>query len=62
MYQIQMQFIPGNDQIWVARLTPEDPIYEYLTEEEAQVKADELQAADTTGRQYRVMYIAAVEE
>lgn len=62
MYQVQMQFIPGNDQIWVARLTPEDPIYEYPTEEEAQAKAAELQAADPTGRQYRVMYIAAVAE
>lgn len=61
MYQVQMQFIPGNDQIWVARLTPDDPIYEYPTEAEAQVKADELQANDPTGRQYRVAYIAAVE-
>lgn len=62
MYQVQMQFIPGNDQIWVAHLTPDDPIYEYSTEEEAQAKAAELQAADPTGRQYRVMYIAAVAE
>lgn len=58
MYQVQMQFIPGNSQIWVAQLTPEDPIYEYDNEPEAQAKADELQAADPTGRQYRVQYLS----
>jgi hypothetical protein len=52
-----MQFVPGNNIIWVAQLTPEDPIYNYDTEVEAQAKADELQAADTTGRQYRVIQI-----
>lgn len=59
MYQVQMQFIPGNDQIWVAQLTPNDPIYQYNNESEAQTKADELQAADPTGRLYRVQQIAA---
>ena len=58
MFQVQMQFIPGNDQIWVAQLTPEDPIYDYDNEAEAQAKADELQATDPTGRQYRVIQIA----
>lgn len=57
MYQVQMQYIPGNDQIWVARLNPTDPIYEYDNEPEAQAKADELQAADPTGRKYRVVQI-----
>jgi hypothetical protein len=57
IYQVQMQFIPGSDQIWVARLNPDDPIYEYDNEPEAQAKADELQAADTTGRKYRVAQI-----
>ena len=60
IYEVQMQFIPGLDQIWVARLTPEDPIYEYDNAAEAQAKADELQAADETGRQYRVTGIEAV--
>lgn len=55
IYQVQMQFIPGSDQIWVARLTPEDPIYEYDNYAEAQAKAIELQEADVTGRQYRVV-------
>lgn len=59
MYQVQMQFIPGNDQIWVAQLNPDDPIYEYDNEPEAQAKADELQNQDPTGRKYRVQQVAA---
>ena len=59
MYQVQMQFIPGSDQIWVARLDPNDPVYDYDNYAEAQEKADELQAADPTGRQYRVVQITA---
>ena len=62
LFEVQMQFIPGVDSVWVARLTPEDPIYQYDNEAEAQAKADELQAADETGRQYRVQQIAATEE
>jgi hypothetical protein len=54
IYQIQMQFIPGLDQIWVIQLTPDSPIYEYDNEEEAINKANELQSLDNTGRQYRV--------
>jgi hypothetical protein len=61
-FQVQMQYIPGLDQIWVAQLTPEDPIYDYDNEAEAQAKAEELQAADPTGRKYRVEQIAAVVE
>lgn len=57
MYQVQMEFVPGNSMIWVAQLTTEDPIYDYGTQAEAQAKADELQAADTTGRQYRAVEI-----
>ena len=52
-YIVLMQFIPGLDQIWVARLTPEDPIYTFETLEECEAKAAELQAADETGRQYK---------
>ena len=52
-YIVLMQFIPGLDQIWVARLTTEAPIYEFDTLEECEVKAAELQAADTTGRAYK---------
>ena len=57
MYQVQTQFIPGSNTIWVARLNPNDPIYEYDNEIEAQDKATELQNADTTGRKYRVVKI-----
>jgi hypothetical protein len=55
IYQVQMQFIPGSNQIWVAKLNPEDPLYEYDNFAEAQAKAIELQEADETGRQYRVV-------
>ena len=52
-----MQFVSGLDTIWVARLSPEDTIYEYDNLNEAQAKATELQDADQTGRQYRVIEI-----
>lgn len=55
IYQVQMQFVSGLDTIWVARLSPEDTIYEYDNLNEAQAKATELQDADQTGRQYRVI-------
>jgi len=54
-----MEFIHGNPTIWVARLTPEDPIYDYDNFEEAQAKATELQDADETGRIYRVSQLSA---
>ena len=57
MFQVQMQFIPGNDSIWVARLNSDDPIYEYDNEAEAQAKADELKSQDSTDRLYRVVAI-----
>ena len=59
IYQVQMQFIPENNSIWVARLNPDDPLYDYNNFEEAQAKADELQDADPTGRQYRVSQLTA---
>lgn len=59
IYQIQMQFLPGNDSIWVARLNPSDPIYDYDNFADAQVKATELQDADPTGRQYRITQLSA---
>lgn len=62
IYQVEMQFIPGNDQIWVARLNPNDPVYQYDNEPEAQAKAIELQTDDPTGRQYRVQLITATLE
>jgi hypothetical protein len=57
MYQIQMQFIPGNDSIWVLKIHPEDPIYEYEDETEAINKANELQSSDSSGRAYKVVYL-----
>ena len=60
-YEVQMQFIPGLDQIWVAQISPEAPIYRYDNEPEAEAKATELQNADPTGRKYRVASMAIVE-
>jgi hypothetical protein len=57
MYIVQMQFIPGNDQIWVEKLNPNDPVYQYDNEAEAQAEATELQNADETGRKYRVVQL-----
>lgn len=57
MWQVQMTFLVDSDQIWVARLDPNDPIYEYDNEADANTKCDELQNADTSGRKYRVQQI-----
>ena len=54
MYIVLKQFIPGNDQIWVAKLDPNDPEYIYPTEQEAINQALILQNEDITGRQYKV--------
>jgi hypothetical protein len=53
-YTVLMQFIPGNDQIWVSKLAPNDPEYIYDNEQDAINKAAKLQAADSTGRLYKV--------
>jgi hypothetical protein len=58
IYQVQCQYISGNSQIWVAKLSPNDPTYEYDNLPEAQAKADELQAQDPTGRLYRVQQLS----
>lgn len=52
-YIVLCEFLPGVPNIWVARLNPEDPIYEFDTLEECEAKAAELQAADETGRLYK---------
>jgi len=52
-YIVLEQFIPGLDQIWVARLNPEDPIYIFDTLEACEAKAAELQSQDETGRLYK---------
>ena len=58
-YIVLMEFIPGLDQIWVARLNPEDPIYTFDTLEECEAKAAELEAADETGRKYKASQVDA---
>ncbi len=58
-YIVLMEFVPGVSQIWVARLTPEDPIYEFDTLEECEAKAAELESQDTTGRKYKASEVDA---
>ena len=50
-----MEYIPGNSQIWVAKLNPEDPVYQYSDYGEAVIKMEELKASDPTGRDYRIV-------
>ncbi len=47
-FVVKQAFI--NAEIWVAKLTAEDPIYVYPTEVEAQAKCDELAIEDPTRR------------
>ena len=54
-----MEFVPGVSQIWVARLNPEDPIYEFDTLEETEAKAAELESQDETGRKYKASEVDA---
>ena len=57
MWQVQMQFLPGNDQIWVAQLNPDDLVYNYDSPLDAATQANAMMAADTTGRQYTIVQI-----
>ena len=57
-----MQFLPGYNNIWVNQLNPEDTAWEFEIEADAITKAEELQAADQSGRQYRAYTPPVVEE
>ena len=48
-YYVLKQLVP-NAEIWVTKLSADDPIYAYPTEEEAQAKCEELQIQDPTRR------------
>ena len=48
-YFVVKQAFP-NAEIWVTKLTADDPIYVYSTEAEAQAKCDELSIEDPTRR------------
>ena len=63
-YRVYKQLIPAplnesdpswaKRQVWVAKLNAQDEVNEYTTRTAAQTKADELSAADPTGRIYEV--------
>jgi len=50
-YVLKQAFV--NAEIWVSQFGPDDPIYEYPTEAEAQAKCDEL-AAEDPNRRFKV--------
>ena len=43
--------------VWVEKLTPDDTIYTFDTESEANTKKDELTLADSTNRIYKVVQL-----
>ena len=69
MYRVLKQLIPaGYDagdpnwakrQIWVQKLNNDDTVDEFETQAEADAKVVELQAADPTDRQYKVIEVEA---
>tara|TARA_Y100000592_G_C5364336_1_gene265250 strand:- start:29 stop:232 length:204 start_codon:yes stop_codon:yes gene_type:complete len=63
-YKVLKQLIPapsGSDpswaqrNVWVEKLSSDDTVDEYVLENDAIKKRDELTEADTTGRLYRVV-------
>lgn len=54
VYRILKQFIPGNDNLWVAKLNSSDSVFEYDTLDEAESKLEELQNNDFEGRSYKI--------
>ena len=59
-YLILKQFLPGNDQIWVAKLDEADPVYVYDTIEEAEAKKAELEQ-DDPARGFRITDVSPEE-
>jgi hypothetical protein len=56
-YQIYMEVNPGDDQVWVARLNADDPLYIYDNIDDAQTQANILKSADDSGREYVVVQV-----
>jgi hypothetical protein len=54
MYIILKQFIIGSDAAWVLKLNDDDPIFQYVTIEEAEQKLNELNNNEINGRKYKI--------
>jgi hypothetical protein len=54
MYFINKQMIPGNNLIWVLKLSESDTIYSFNNLDEANSKKEELQNLDLSGRRYKI--------
>ena len=48
--------IPGNNLIWVLKLSESDTIYSFNNLDEANSKKEELQNLDLSGRRYKVSF------
>jgi hypothetical protein len=56
-YQIYMEVNSGDDQVWVARLNADDPLYIYDNIDDAQAQANILKSSDDSGREYVVVQV-----
>ncbi len=56
MYFINKQMIPGNNLIWVLKISESDTIYSFNNLDEANSKKEELQNLDLSGRRYKVSF------
>lgn len=52
-----MEVNSGDDQVWVARLNADDPLYIYDNIDDAQAQANILKSSDDSGREYVVVQV-----
>ena len=56
LYEIQAEYLPGNDQLWVSFRTQDNTlVYKYETLEQAEAVLNQLQQQDVDGRRYRIV-------
>lgn len=55
-YKILKQFQPNTQSVWVEKLSADDTVDVFESQEEAQTKIDELTSLDST-RQYKIVEV-----
>jgi hypothetical protein len=56
LYEIQAEYLPQNDQLWVSFRTQDNTlVYQYETLERAEAVLNQLQQQDVDGRRYRIV-------
>lgn len=56
LYEIQAEYLPGNDQLWVSFKTQDNTsVYVYETLEQAETVLSQLQQQDVDTRKYRIV-------